>query len=421
LAIVAALRMYAFESWKAGFDLSVLKGHQFLEHESRPQPAALFARYLGFLFYPWPHAPFRPMRLQPDSLQATLWMVTGILAALSCAVGWLWFGRRSGYILGGVGLLLFGFLPVLNVSAIGQFPFEERFLYLPSAGFALVVAGALFARPRGNAHPALAGPIVVLFTALALGNAASAYLPQKHWRDDQHFFRWATEVAPNAMTSWIGLGDLMLQAAQAAPDMRTRVEYAGHAERAFTQSLDIDAAEWFVVSTDREQGNNGLAAALLLQGDLQTAENMLRQIIERFPSSIEARMNLAMAISGQAYDLMGRGLREPAEARFRDAITQYQVVLNVSPNDTAALQGKASMHGYLEEFSTALPLLQRAISIDPDNFGFVYDLAAVQMALGSHHEASQALERFLAAHPQHPQRAEIEATIQNLDRLGMGD
>ncbi|MBV9072447.1 MAG: tetratricopeptide repeat protein [Acidobacteria bacterium] len=89
-------------------------------------------------------------------------------------------------------------LPVLDIYAVGRNVFAERYLYLPSAGFCLLVAalaasGLRFAANRYRRYAA-AG----LLIAVVAGYAAETYARNPDWKDNSTLFERTLEQSPDA-------------------------------------------------------------------------------------------------------------------------------------------------------------------------------------------------------------------------------
>lgn len=419
LLVYYVLRVVAFGGLDAGLAEAVIRGTGFDRLDRGTLSLSLISRYVGFLAWPWPHAPFRPIPLdQADFVRPWLLAALGAGLLLAGAAAVL---RRPRWLRVPAGLLLFGLLPVLNVQALGQFPMEERFLYLPSTGFCLLVAGALLGVQvrRAASRPAVAAARTAgwaLFGVVLAGNVASLRAALPHWKSDREFFFWAIEASPNAMTSWLGLGAGYMQRAQdlRPGDPAAAEQAALAAEQAFTAGLEIRSNDWFIVDVDRQQGNVGLGNALFLQGDLRTAEDVFTRILRVWPDLVEANLGMGSTLGAQGAQLAAQGEQDAAFARFEDALPFFDKALEVRPDLVEALSGKGSVLAYLEHYGEAAPLLRRAVELRPGQVLYWLDLAEVHMSMGQNYEAVRALEQCLEANPETPLRDRIHAEIERL-------
>ena len=168
-AVVWILRVRAWGGdWAAGFGIETTR--YFLEPLQQVGLSLhLILQYLGFLIFPWPHIPFQPLRLDFGPEDFTWW--AGALLSLGILVGaaLFWLKKREKRSLAvPLGVLFACLIPVLNTSSLGQFPFEERFLYLPSVGFALLVSPVFFRLPSSLRLP-LSGTVLLFFALFLRG------------------------------------------------------------------------------------------------------------------------------------------------------------------------------------------------------------------------------------------------------------
>jgi tetratricopeptide (TPR) repeat protein len=137
--VVWLLRWQAFDSPAAGFDKQLTFHYLKPLHQAMLSLGLIF-EYIAYFVWPWPNFPFRPLQVDLTPADAALWgpAAAGLVVLLGSALVWLMNNRRSALVLIGFGLLFAGLAPVLDTKVIGRFPFEQRFLYLPSVGFSLL-------------------------------------------------------------------------------------------------------------------------------------------------------------------------------------------------------------------------------------------------------------------------------------------
>src|SRR6185369_8320324 len=95
--------------------------------------------------------------------------------------------------------LAINLLPVLNLGAFGEdFLIQERYLYLPSIGFSLLIAMGLAGLPvdkllpranRSRAQTVVATLLILLLAGKSLAQNAT-------WRDDITVWTHGVEIAP---------------------------------------------------------------------------------------------------------------------------------------------------------------------------------------------------------------------------------
>jgi len=408
-ALLYLLRMVAFAFPAAGFDLETTRFQLPLLGEIGLS-FHLIARYFGFLVWPWPHAPFRPLQMD-ISYSREVPSILGVLLLAGGLLVWIRALRRSSRLLVPLGLLLFSLLPVLNTRSLGQYPFEERFLYLPSAGFALLAA-ALFVRRPGTGK----GSLLLSGTALGallLGNAWSLERTLPHWRDEFHLYQWAQTASPHSMQSFLGWGRIQLEAAQKMEaGSFSQQRAADQAGRAYEQALAISPDHWFITMLDRKRGNLGLGDSLLVGGDLDSAEEVYRKILGRWPDEGLAHLELAVCLSREGLKALKGGREENARKKFEEALPHFDRAVERLGPLGPALRGKGDALAYLQRNQEALPLLEQASRLLPGDPELALDLASVHLALNREYSARQVLEDFLERNPGTSYRKQFHEQIE---------
>lgn len=412
LALVWVLRTNAFDSVYAGLDRRItwfgleLRQHPVLEELALSMQ--MLADYLRFLVWPWPHAPFHPLAVDVGIFDAQRFVpaICGLLSAACAMFIWLRRGNRSGSILIGLGLMFIALAPVMKTSSLGQFPFEERFLYLPSAGFAIFLVGLV---PRR-----FTAILIVFVTA----NIASTATTIGHWKNEQSLFSWARDASPNAMMSWNESGRILLTEAQTLPggDIR-RLKMAAQAEQFFARGLDLNPDKWFISAIDRHNGNVGLANAILVSGDVQTAKSTFEKIVERWPSSAEANSGLGFCLVSIAEQELELGMETEAFGKLTKAIDYFAVTLEQTPYVLEVVYGKGLSLFLLERFEESVPLLKKAFEQNQADQRYAFYLASAYFELQQLHLAQQTWERFLESSPSGDNHKDVEATITYLKEL----
>lgn len=440
---VYGLRCLAFDSPTAGFD-RVNTFHGLVQSEQITLSFSLIGRYLAFLVWPWPHMPFRPLGLSDAASAERLWIgIAGGLVSLIALGVWLR-QRKNTTLLFALGLLFAGLIPVMNTQALGQYPFEERFLYLPSAGFVLLLVVLLQRLPKQSwAWSAIA--------LLAVSHAYSAHSGSKHWKNEEALFGWARTVEPNAVTGHIEYGRLMLEKAQSANDELERNRFTDHALNAYQESLAVDPDLYFVTSVEREKGNLGLGDALYLEQDYAGAEAVYRRTVDHYKFSPIGYLGLANCRAQIAIGHGQTGHVELANSVMADALILFESALQQDEHLESAVLGKASAllslgrnEEALESFERALlmnPALEAALfgkantlvslgrldqaqnfatgifSQQPTNLEAALLLLDVQMQMNRMDLAIRTLDYFLEQAPGHPQRDMVQQTVDELRRM----
>jgi protein O-mannosyl-transferase len=172
----------------------------------------IYLLYLKLLVVPWPLTPFWDWSILPPAVSLgdgealaglTAWVATLLLVVL------LW--RRAPWVCLGlawwiIGLLPYGHLWPLPVGA------AERFLFMPSAGIALVVASLTLWLLRR--WPAYHRGVILGGLGLLLVMLAGTFQRNRHWSSDLSLERQACADFPGSFNAHFTLGKLYHEAGQ---------------------------------------------------------------------------------------------------------------------------------------------------------------------------------------------------------------
>ncbi len=409
---VYALRVHAFDSWAAGFD-RVTTHHGLSLVEQLKLSLSLVYRYLGFLLWPWPHAPFRPLALDSASLQQRIYpAIAGGLALFVALLTWLKRQNSSATARWGLGILGASLFPILNTQALGQYPFEERFLYLPSVGFSLLLAHAIFLASKQRT-----GIATSLLLLVGIPNAWSAWVGSRPWASEEALFTWARKVSPNAMTSHIEYGRLMVEYAQQTSDPLRRDMYTERALEAYRRSLEVDPDAFFVTTVEREKGNLGLGDALYLAGDFKAAEAVYRQTVDHYQISPLGYLGLANCRGQAALKHLREEHPTLADDAFEEALQYFDAALQQSPGLTNAVIGKAHALAQLGRYEEAQQFAEHGLQLAPNRLDVAELLFSIYYQQQNLPQALKVLRDFQRANPHHPRLADVQQTIAGVEAM----
>lgn len=290
---------------------------------------ALLARYLRLLAVPAPAYVFAGLEV-PSSLLSPP-VLLGVASAAAVALGlWRLRGRPAAF-LSLVTLVAF-LVPALLANRIGGVNFAERYLYLPSIGFAWLVSLCADAVLGARGTAARRGASVLATAGLA-ALATVATLRIESYRSDLAFFTAAVRSAPDSAIVRNNLG-----AALAAAN-----DWDG-AAREYAAALRLDpgnADSWANLGAVRER-----------QGDLAGAVDAYERARLREPLHGPAGLRLA-----RVHRRSGNP-RAAAEALDR--------LLTAGSATADVLLDRASLHLQEGDALAALALAERATVLFPE-------------------------------------------------------
>jgi tetratricopeptide (TPR) repeat protein len=360
---------------------------------------AVVLSYLKLLFFPFGLSVAYDLGYVSAAGDPRFFASLGLLAVL--IGGALWLARASAAALASLAILFVFIGPVLNLKALNdrESLLHDRYLYIPSIGFCLLVALALgWAQRVGRGRAA----------AWGLGLLAGAYLAltirqNTFWRDDvtlagrglavagprpflynlvgvYHFIeRNDLETAAAELKKALDADPACLDAMLNLAEVRRSGGRLAEAEDLYRRAIGLGA------QTPDALANLGLVC--LQQGRLEEAEPILRRALARAPEHTGARYNLAWA-----YQKLGR---------LEDSEREYREVTRRDPSSREAWINLGILLAGAGRLAEAEAALLSAGALDPGNATVLYHLAEVLRRQGRCPEAIKPLLAILAADPRH--------------------
>jgi tetratricopeptide (TPR) repeat protein len=269
--------------------------------------------------------------------------------------GWLWF--------------LLTLLPVVGFVKVGTQAWADRYTYLPHIGLFWMFASLVSISSVTFTRKVIA---VCSFSFALLGMMWVAYGQVGSWRDTTTLYRQALLHNPSHYVALMGLANQALR----------QHEYA-QARRYADQALSLSSGPALVRSME----------ALL--GDVEFNSRNVSAAIKHYQrgAAIDPLDKTIRVKLGFAY--IDAGHFTAAEASFREA-------LQIDHDSVDALSGLGVALGLQERWSESVILLERGLSIAPENRGLLLNLAATALRSGDAAKAEKVYEALLSTNPTDP-------------------
>ncbi len=353
-----------------------------------------YCRYLAKLLWPTDLAVIYPY-VRDWSVVLVLGSVL-VLAAATILV--LWQCRQRPYLLSGWAWFLGTLVPVIGLVQVGSQAMADRYTYLPSIGFFIVVVwGAAEAIGSRRARRFLGG---IAAAAILAAGACLARSQVLRWRNTETLFRHALAVTSGNVVAHNSLGFYYSARGQAE-----------EAERAFRAAL--------VIQTNNAYSWQGLAMALIEQQKPAEAVAACQAALEADPGLSAARSTLGLALMklGRTNDAIAcytealrlqPGLAEArynlanalaSQGRIAQAREHYEASLRSDPGSADAHNNLAYMLLREGQPGRAEEEFKSALTLRPDLWPAHYGLATVLAGQGRISEAIAHYRQTLAARP----------------------
>src|SRR5262249_31104132 len=319
------------------------------------------------------------------------------LVALVAALAPLWKSRLTRFALI---WSVINLLPVLNLSAFSEdHLIQERYIYVPSIGFSMLVAIGLMKLPQLKwssatlRRTAVTASIVVLCLVLTGKTMAQ----NEVWRDDTSLWSHGTEVAPDERAPHFILGFHEL-----------KLEHYDLAAQQFEQYLKLKPNSVIVLSN--------LAAINLFKYQNQAAVNRSgadRALLDRAIALSEK--GLALASLGPLWDTLGTCYTFDTDFKNLDrALACYQRGLLEEPDNAMLVFHTGATYLKKGDYDQSLRYLQTARDRQP-NLADVYKMIAyAEQGKGQIQAAIDDFNRYLQLRPEALDAPKVAEDIKSL-------
>ncbi len=387
VAVYWIARTQVFEDSSAGFDL--VTSHL---RESALRAVTLRIELLGgalaLLAWPAQLNLFREVRPEIPWNDAQLWVAVGALAVWCC--GLVIALRRNARTLAlGLLLTLLALAPAtVRFESIGRFPLSERFLYVSTFGFALLVAVTLSRlRPK-----ATLGVLTLVAGAFAWRDLARV----PAWMNELALFRDGAEQSPRSMYVRWGLGRVLIDRFRATQNGALLFEANDQFRAAQDLSLESPPDPGVLITAfDEIQSSLGVGWYHLLCG-LHLPEECTIDEAEMVFRNLAARLSDGAPGSAEAHCGLGVSLKHLG--RFDEARDELQRAVKCNPRHHASWFNLGRLQLERAEWRDALASLGKAVELAPDDVDSQLSLgmAAIELDLGDRARAALGRARALA-------------------------
>jgi tetratricopeptide (TPR) repeat protein len=355
-------------------------------------------KYFGLLVWPVDLSLFHATQMVKSPLDIQFLLPLAAMIPLAFA---LWRLRRSTIARFAVLWFAINLLPVLNLSAFSEdFLVQERYVYLPSLGFSLLVAMGLAKLPIerwlrfGNRRAVQISVIAVLVVLLA----GKSFAMNATWKDDMTVWFHGVEAAPEQPISHYVLAHKLINLGQ----------YPKAAQQ-FEEYMKLKPDNPIVI------GN--LAATYVLIYQSQASVNASaadRAYLDRALALSEQGMKLTQN-SAPMWDTLGQIYTfETGLKNYDHALACFQRGLIIDPNNAMIsfhLGGTLVKRG---NFDDGIPYLQKTIQLQSEIVDAHKFLAYAYKGKGQLREAADELTIYLKLQPNAPDYAKVSKDVQEM-------
>lgn len=372
-----------------------------------------FGVYLRLLVFPHPLTiDYYPYHIQVVNWRNPgVWISVLLCAALTCYA--LWNLRRKSIVAYGILFFLISFSVVSNLPfSVGTF-MSERFVFVPSVGFAIVVAWFLtktaFAATK---HRRL------LLAAIALPCLIKTFSRNRQWENDFVLFTSDVKTSSDSIKSNLAASVSYLAESQALADFDLARTYRA---RALEHSKRAVSLYEHHIDSSRLKETSYIHAITLLgdcygsNGELDLALQCYKRVISLVPNQ-EQLCDMIEKTIGKSTDVDFKIARYldfvelvpdnflfnyrlgylygKEKNELEKSVKYLKRAVDARPDDTHALQALSHAYKLHKDYVRAAFYLERAAAVDPNDPSHLERLLAIYRLAGDREKEGELMNRL---------------------------
>jgi len=352
------------------------------------------------------------------------WIAIACVGVLLGSIGYAF--RRAPLASFAAAWVLLTLLPVMNIRGVGTNVFTERYLYIPSWGFCLLVA---WLASRGLSK--IPASQRTYWGATALAGVCLLYGIQtvqrnRDWQSDFVFYTRAAEASPDSSSMQNSLAHI-LRAEKGDLDGAER-----HALRALELSKTeiprdprLEASAYLNLANiyiqrrhfpkALEMAEKGLAADRS-QPNLHTVHGVALMQLGKTDEAQRVFLEVHQLLPNDELVLHYLGVLALQRRELEKAVSYFQKALKILPSYADAHNNLAAVYVEMGQLAEALPHLELAARLNARDPMAHTNLGAVLAGLGRIPEARSRLHQALALAPNFPAAVAELAALENTPR-----
>ena len=365
-----------------------LMNNPFLHASVTEKYATIFltlGMYIKLLFIPHPltydYYPYHIPIIGWDDPRALISLTAYILLIIIALYGL----KKKTVIPYGIAFYLLTLSIVSNILfPIGVF-MSERFLYMPSLGFSIIMAWLiLHYGPKAIHNPPVYRQMAMTLLLLILAGYSIKTISRNiHWKDDFTLFTHDVKTSSNSAKSNCTAGGKLLEKTKDIEDEQQKKEYLHQSIKYLKKSVSIHPKykdAWLLLGNAWFEYNKNYDSTLYCY----------KQILKQNPNYALVYENINKILTG--YD------------NTKHKISIYKDLYKINPNrfeinyNLGVLWGK-----HMGDMEKAIYYLERAVKIKPENIAALKDLGVAYGFSGKYKQSIGVLQRALKIKPDDPE------------------
>jgi protein O-mannosyl-transferase len=283
----------------------------------------------------------------------------------------------------GLGILFFfiALSPVSNLFFMTASTMGERFLYIPSFGFCLIVTYLLLRvtkadtkkqRPGNFFRLAAAnGSLFVIVLAICALYSYKIVSRDKDWKDSLTLFSHDVRVASNSARTNQNVGSALMLAVMKSPDKQGQADTFTLAKKYLRRALEIYPEFYAPLSH--------LGVIYIFENKFDSAYDYLKKGVAIMPDDVDLNFNLGLAL----FHLQ----------KNDSAIKVLTRTVQLSPVHEKAYYNLGALYQNKGNYDSALSNYAKVIQLNPNNAGAYYNSGTIYKSKGDTAKANQFIKK----------------------------
>jgi len=354
------------------------------------------------------------------------WAAIGSVGVLA---GLTWYGfRRAPVASFAAGWVFLTLLPVMNIRGVGVNVFTERYLYIPSWGFCLLVPWTAWRGLSWVSQPLRTYLAVAALALVGITYGTKTFQRNRDWENDFVFYQRAAEASPNSASMQNSLahilraekGDLegaeqhatiALSLAEKEVPYDPRLQASAYLNLA---NIHIQRGQYLQALSMAEKG----LAADSSRPNLHTVRGVALMQLGRTDEAQHVFLDVHKLLPNDELVLHYLGVIALQLRQFEASVDYFQKAIKILPTYADAHNNLAAAYVEMGRLNEALPHLEQAVNLNARDPMAHTNLGAVLADLGRVHEARSHLQRALMLAPNFPAALAELAALDNSGRQG---
>lgn len=317
----------------------------------------------------------------------------------------------------GILFFLITIFPVSNIPFLFGASMAERFLYMPSLGFCIVVTlllAKVFKAEKAETINSLSGffkkyrSLLLITAAFVVVYSFKTFLRSRDWKNNLTLFSAAVKASPNSARAHYGHGSALFASGLAnegtPAEIAEKFELAKREYEAAIAIFPEYSNSYLGIGfyyKNKSDFKNSVAYFEKARSYTLNPQAVLYKELGyaylkngQFEKSIAALDSFLLLDKPASNILNFKGSALFGLGRYNDALSAYKEALALSPDDVEILKNAGRCHINLKEFDKALAYFRRSLELQPQNPENYQFLGMTYQLMGDVEKANSYLSQY---------------------------